>query len=79
MIGLAGRAEGCTAQPPFLQRESEAWGVWMLNSLGNLIVGVSWEALQQYAHTEILWSGCSVVRLKKNQKNLFRGGGEMLF
>lgn len=35
----------------------------MLNfPLGNLIVGVSYEALQQHAHIEILGSGHSVVR-----------------
>lgn len=37
----------------------------MLNfPLGNLIVGVCYEALQQHADVEILGSGCSVVELK---------------
>lgn len=51
--------------------------------LGNLIVGVSYKALQQHANIEILGSGCSVVRSKKShlfflQKNAFLRHGNPL-
>lgn len=40
----------------------------MLNfRLGNLTVGVSYEALQKHAHIEKFGSGRSVVGLKKNK------------
>lgn len=43
----------------------------MLNfRLGNLTVGVSYEALQKHAHIEKFGSGRSVVGLKKKIKSL---------
>lgn len=66
VMRLAGWAEGC----PFLERECEAWGTWMLSSpLGS--AGVSHEPLQHYAHIVMLGFERSVLRLKNKKRQYF--------
>lgn len=74
---LAGWAEGCATLCPFLERECETWGTWMLSSpLGS--VGVSREALQQCAHIVLLGFERSVLRLKKNKNQQYFAMEKML-